>query len=110
MLERLEKLELTTLREKRMRGDLIETLQIINGIPNYGRHFLIFPLKLKICCQGRFQKLILLQLNFFANRVIYSWYNHLIRSKTKKKILRLNRMISEKEFKLAFFGSIRWIT
>ena len=37
--ERLVKLGLTTLRERRMSGDLIETSEIINGISNYGRHF-----------------------------------------------------------------------
>ena len=38
--ERLEKLGFTTLLERRMRVDLIETFKIINGIYNYGRHFL----------------------------------------------------------------------
>ncbi len=38
--ERLEKLELTTLLERRMRGDLIETFKILRGIANYGsRHY-----------------------------------------------------------------------
>ena len=34
--ERLEKLGLTTLLERRMRNHLIETFKIINGITNYG--------------------------------------------------------------------------
>ena len=38
-MERLEKLGLITLLERRKRGDLIETFKIINGIFNYGRHF-----------------------------------------------------------------------
>ena len=59
--ERLEKLELTILLEKRIRGDLTETFKIINGISNYGRDcFLIFLLKLEIYCPVRFQKLSLL--------------------------------------------------
>ena len=34
--ERLKKLGLTTLLERRARGDLIETFRIVNGIANYG--------------------------------------------------------------------------
>ena len=34
--ERLEKLGLTTLLERKVRNDQIETLKIINGISNYG--------------------------------------------------------------------------
>ena len=34
--QRLNELQLTTLIERRMRGDLIETYKIINGINNYG--------------------------------------------------------------------------
>ena len=33
--ERLEKLNLTTLLERRMRGDLIETYKILNNFTNY---------------------------------------------------------------------------
>ena len=35
----MEKLRLTILLENRIRGYLIETFKIINGISNYGRHF-----------------------------------------------------------------------
>ena len=35
---RLEKLGLTTLLERRARGDLIETFKIVNGISDYGQH------------------------------------------------------------------------
>ena len=35
--ERLNKLGLTTLAERRIRGDLIETFKILSGIVNYGR-------------------------------------------------------------------------
>ena len=38
--ERLEKLGWTTLLERRMKGDLIESFKIINGISNNGRHSL----------------------------------------------------------------------
>ena len=37
--QRLQRLRLTTLLERRMRGDLIETFQIINGFAiNYGHN------------------------------------------------------------------------
>ena len=36
--ERLQKLGLTTLIERRMRGDLIETFKIMNGAVNYGQY------------------------------------------------------------------------
>ena len=35
---RLQRLRLTTLLERRMRGDLIETFKIINGFVNYGHN------------------------------------------------------------------------
>ena len=37
--QRLKKLGLTTLLERRMRGDLIETFKILNGFNNYGQSF-----------------------------------------------------------------------
>ena len=37
--EKLEKIGLTILLEKRMRRDLIEIFKMINGISNHGRHF-----------------------------------------------------------------------
>ena len=40
--EWFKKLWLTTLLERRIRGDLIETFKIINGISNYGRYFFNF--------------------------------------------------------------------
>ena len=40
--ERLKKLGLTTLLERRMRDDLIEAFNIINGILNYGNFFFFF--------------------------------------------------------------------
>ena len=38
--QRLQRLRLTTLLERRMRGDLIETFKIINGFVNYGHNML----------------------------------------------------------------------
>ena len=40
--ERLEKLKLTTLLERRARGDLIEVFKIFRGLCNYGRNFFNF--------------------------------------------------------------------
>ena len=60
-----------------MRGDLIETFKIINGISNYGRHFLnISPqtgnlLSRHISRMKSINQLIFFFF-FFANRVIYS--------------------------------------
>ena len=39
--QRLEKLNMTTLLERRMRGDLIETFKILNNLNNYGQNLLI---------------------------------------------------------------------
>ena len=39
---RLEKLGLTTLLERRARGDLIETFKIVNGISKYGENLFRF--------------------------------------------------------------------
>ena len=36
--QKLQRLRLTTLLERRMRGDLIETFKIINGFVNYGHN------------------------------------------------------------------------
>ena len=36
--QKLQRLRLTTLLERRMRGDLIETFKIINGSVNYGHN------------------------------------------------------------------------
>ena len=36
--ERLKRLDLTTLIERRARGDLIETFKIVSGVSNYGKN------------------------------------------------------------------------
>ena len=58
--KRLEKLELTTLIERRMRVNLIEIFKIIIGMPAYGGHFSLFLVDMKFYNQDRFQKLSLL--------------------------------------------------
>ena len=70
--DKLMRLELTTLLEKTMNIDLIETFKIINGISEYDGHFLIFLLEQEIYCQGRLQKLsLLIKWIFFIYREIY---------------------------------------
>ena len=59
--ERVEKLGLTTLLKIRMRDNLNETFKIINEISNSNnRYSVTFLPKLEIYCQGRFQKLSVL--------------------------------------------------
>ena len=75
--ERLSQLNLTTLKERRMRGDLIETFKILNG------HYAcslneIYHLNTSNL-RGHHQKLSkekcnkLLRRNFLTNRVVYHW-------------------------------------
>ena len=70
--ERLEKLGLTTLLERRARGDLIETFKILNGIAKYGKNLF------KLSRSG--DKLVSrpgdqhgLKHSFFPRRVIQYW-------------------------------------
>lgn len=68
--QRLEKLNMTTLLERRMRGDLIETFKILNGFTNYGESF--------FNQSSRTNNLIsrpakLTSLDFFSERVIQYW-------------------------------------
>ena len=70
--ERLNRLNLTTLIERRARGDLIETFKILSGISNYGREMfrvsrgrnnLLYPTGKRSSHQQ----------NFFNARVIQYW-------------------------------------
>lgn len=67
--ERLEILKLTTLLERRMRGDLIETFKVLNKLVNYGQNWF------NIIRSGR--KLKYTQRkegpDFLANRVVKYW-------------------------------------
>ena len=70
--ERLKSLELTTLLERRARGDLIETFRIVSGICNYGqnlfnisRYGLKLVTKPNICDNRKY--------DFFSRRVIGYW-------------------------------------
>ena len=72
--ERLHELKLTTLLERRMRGDLIETFKVVNGHVNYGsnlfghsrtgRHLVARACTSKLTNNKR---------DFFAQRVLKYW-------------------------------------
>ena len=62
-----------------MRGDIIETFKIINGISNYGRHFFTISLQTGNLLISKTKSIN--QLDFFANWVIYFEINSPIRSK-----------------------------
>ena len=69
--ERLEKLGLTTLLERRMRGDIIETFKILSGLANYGSQLFSISrsgYKLKYVSQkGKINE------DFLPNRVVNYW-------------------------------------
>ena len=76
-----------------MRGDVIETFKIINGIYNYGRHFFsTFPWIRNLLSKQ------ISKIDSFANSDIFFGTNFLIRSKTAivSKVLRLNCLITER--------------
>ena len=68
--QRLEKLNMTTLLERRMRGDLIETFKILNGFTKYGQNL--------FCKSSRTGNLIYrsaknTNIDFFSSRIIKYW-------------------------------------
>ena len=65
--QRLQKLGMTTLLERRMRGDLIECFKILNGFNNYGKQFFNFS--------SRTNNLVSRSknLDFFGERVRNYW-------------------------------------
>lgn len=72
--ERLEALGLTTLLERRMRGDLIETFKILNGFSKYGAQFFnISPRTGNLLSRQISKTKSTKQLDFFSNRVIHFW-------------------------------------
>lgn len=74
---RLKKLKLTTLKERRLRGDLIETYKITSGY--YWCNLEVFTFSQAENLRGHNKKLLkercnkLLRRNFLTNRVVYSW-------------------------------------
>ena len=70
--QRLQSLGLTTLLERRARGDLIETFKILNGISNYGQNFFRTSRSgKKLISRPGDEKST--KYSFFARRVINYW-------------------------------------
>ena len=70
--ERLAKLNLTTLAERRLRADLIETYKIINDSVNYGKDlFTVSRSGHSLVCQAGVKSTS--RRDFFAQRVIKYW-------------------------------------
>ena len=70
--ERVEKLKLMTSLERRMRGNLIETFKITNGISKIGKHFFdISPQTGNLPSRQIFKTNSTNQLDLFPNRIIY---------------------------------------
>ena len=67
--QRLEKLNMTTLLERRMRGDLIETFKILNGFNNYGQNLFHRSSRTGNLTYRSDNT----NIDFFSNRVIKYW-------------------------------------
>ena len=67
--ERLNKLKLTTLFERRMRGDLIETFKILNEFNNYGKNLFNLSERTNNLIVRPNQR----SMDFFSERVIQYW-------------------------------------
>ena len=67
---RLEVLGLTTLLERRMRGDLIEVFKILNGFSNYGQCFFNLSARTGNLVVRSDQHM---KTDFFCNRVVKYW-------------------------------------
>ena len=75
---RLENLKLTTLAERRVRGDLIETFKIISGLVEYGSDLFNVSrsgsnIVSKVKCGVETTKFRNLRKSFLPERVIYYW-------------------------------------
>ena len=72
--DRLKSLHLTTLAERRMRGDLIETFKILRGLVNYGQNlFRVSRSGLNLVSRGN--KVSRSRQDFLSERVINYWNN-----------------------------------
>lgn len=75
--DRLQRMQLTTLQERRQRGDLIETFKILNGYYNHPLD--VFTIHQGVRGRGHSKKLEkekcsrLVRKNFITNRVVYRW-------------------------------------
>ena len=72
--ERLHHLKLTTLLERRMRGDLIETFKVVNGYVNYGSNFFNHSRSGRhLVSKLSTANLTHNKVDFFAQRVLTYW-------------------------------------
>ena len=72
--ERLDKLKLTTLLERRMRGDLIETFKVVSGIADYGTNlFKQSRSGCKLIARPSFTRFTREKSDFFSQRVLQYW-------------------------------------
>ena len=72
--DRLKSLHLTTLAERRMRGDLIETFKILRGLVNYGQNLFRVP-RSGLNFVSRGNKVSRSIQDFLSERVINYWNN-----------------------------------
>ena len=71
---RLKSLKLTTLAERRMRGDLIETFKVVRGFVNYGQNlFKVSRSGLNLLSRGN--KVSRSRKDFLGERVVNYWNN-----------------------------------
>ena len=73
---RLKSLKLTTLAERRMRGDLIETFKVVRGFVNNGQHlFKVSRSGLNLLSVSRGNKVSRSRKDFLGERVVNYWNN-----------------------------------
>lgn len=89
---RLKLLGLTTLLERRMRGDLIEVFKILNGYSNYGQNFFKLSEKTGNLIVKTGQRM---KLDFFGNRVVKYWNRLPDRVKMSSSINNFKKNIDE---------------
>jgi len=75
--DRLQRLQLTTLESRRVRGDLIEVFKIINGFEdvNYKDYFVVSNTGLRLHEFKLFKGNTTIRKNSFSQRVIDHWNN-----------------------------------
>ena len=85
--DRLQQLKLTTLAERRVRGDLIETFKIVSGSVNYGQSlFKISRSGYNLVSMLAVGKNDNYRRDFFANRVISYWNDLPLKVKLSKTV------------------------
>ena len=103
--ERLASLKLTTLAERRIRGDLIETFKILSGLVDYGQTlFTLSRSGSKLLCRPSVcsdKKIRNLQNSFLSERVISYWNKLPSYARTSSNVAEFK--INLEEFKIKNF-------